>query len=179
MVSLKMQMLTCAACRGLTPHDSPSRTCLHCDAPLRRPPRWVLRLSALLGPTGALLLAACYGAPGMYRRDHNGPEGATRVDRDGDGAFGPWECGNYSGPRCHDELAHLPPPPDLDCDDNDRTRYPGAQDIEGDGIDQNCDGVDGWRDPSVAAPPEGSGRTYATPPEGSGAKIAVPPGGTP
>ena len=30
-----------------------------------------------------------------------------------------------------------------DCDDNDATIYPGADDPEGDGIDQNCDGIDG------------------------------------
>ena len=32
---------------------------------------------------------------------------------------------------------------DADCNDNDATVYPGADDPEGDGIDQNCDGIDG------------------------------------
>ncbi len=129
-------------------------------------------MSALLGPAGAILLAACYGAPGRYGMSPNAPQGATRVDRDGDGAPGGYECASYAGPSCQQELGQMPPPPDIDCDDADRTRYPGAQDVEGDGIDQNCDGVDGWRDGNTSVRP-----TYATPPPGagSGATIAVPP----
>ncbi len=38
-----------------------------------------------------------------------------------------------------------------DCDDLDDARYPGARDIPGDGIDQDCDGADATRPPS--APP--------------------------
>ena len=30
----------------------------------------------------------------------------------------------------------------LDCDDNDPTIYPNAPEVAGDGIDQDCDGVD-------------------------------------
>lgn len=33
--------------------------------------------------------------------------------------------------------------PPADCDDSDFERRPGAVDTAGDGIDQNCDGVDG------------------------------------
>lgn len=147
-------MLTCTSCGGLTPPDA-SSTCLHCDAPLRTPPRWVLRLTKLLGPAGAILLAACYGAPGRYHTMRpQGPEGMTRVDKDGDGNLGGYTCEYAQTPQCEAELAKTPPPADVDCDDNDRTRYQGAADMDGDGIDQNCDGVDGWRDPSkVATPP--------------------------
>lgn len=34
----------------------------------------------------------------------------------------------------------------VDCDDNDADIHPDADDPEGDGIDQNCDGVDGIAD---------------------------------
>lgn len=148
-------MLTCATCGGLTPPDA-ATICLHCDTPLRVPPRWVLKLTALLGPAGAILLAACYGAPGRYHAMRpEGPGGMTRVDKDGDGNLGAYTCEYAHTPQCEQELANTPLPADADCDDNDRTRYRGAADLDGDGIDQNCDGVDGWRDPNVIAkPPE-------------------------
>jgi hypothetical protein len=71
------------------------------------------------------------------------------------------------GASCESQLAQMQPPPDLDCDDNDPKRHPGAEDVEGDGIDQNCDGIDGWRDPAKAAQP------YATPPDDP-AHVTVP-----
>jgi hypothetical protein len=58
-----------------------------------------------------------------------------------------------------------------DCDDADATRYPGAQDLDGDGIDQNCDGVDGWRDPAVIAQP---GEPAPTPVEPAPAHVIAP-----
>lgn len=145
-------MITCSACDGLTPIDA-SATCLHCEAPLRRPPRWVLRVTKLLGPAGAILLAACYGAPGRYHSERpTGPGGANRLDRDGDGNLGPYECPAAKDPeQCQRELAPYPTP-DADCDDADPKRFHGATDIDGDGIDQNCDGIDGWRDPSAPMP---------------------------
>jgi len=82
-------MLTCARCDGLTPQ--PAGVCLHCDAPLAPPRRSPIarRLSILLGPAGTILLAACYGGPGMYGHSPaTGPAGAQRLDEDHDGAYG-------------------------------------------------------------------------------------------
>jgi hypothetical protein len=163
-----MPMLTCPRCDGLTPQ--PAGACLHCDAPLARPRRSSLarRLSVLLGPAGTILLAACYGGPGMYGHQpvRSGPNGAQRLDDDHDGAFGPWTCTHaYDVARCEEAIRGLATPDDLDCDDHDPARAPGAADPDGDGVDQDCDGVDGRRDPASAVTPvPGSGRTYATPP---------------
>ena len=49
----------------------------------------------------------------------------TRVDLDGDGFVGRLAFGD-------------------DCDDGNRRIHPGAYDKAGDGVDQNCDGGDGW-----------------------------------
>ena len=170
-------MQTCPSCDGLNP--TAARACVHCDEALPRRSRLAQRLSLLLGPAGSILLAACYGAPGMYRHQNypNGPGGAVRLDEDHDGAYGPWTCGPNTTEACDDFVRHEPPPADLDCDDHDATRYPGAEDPDGDGIDQNCDGVDG-----VAQQPRVDGvpppRDYATPPPPASppAKLAVPPG---
>jgi hypothetical protein len=101
--------------------------CIHCEAKLGKRRNW---LAFLVGTAGTVLLAACYGPSGRYY----GQTTPTPVDHDGDGS-----------------------PANMDCDDNDPIRYPGAADPEGDGIDQNCDGVDGWRDDKskIAAPPDG------------------------
>jgi len=125
----------------------------------------------LLGPAGTILLAACYGGPGMYaHQPASSPGGAQRLDEDLDGAYGPWTCAHaYDVARCEDAIRGLPAPDRLDCDDLDPARHPGADDPGGDGVDQDCDGVDGARgmdsrgDPA-ATPGLGSGRTYATPP---------------
>lgn len=138
-------MLNCTACGGLTPRET-AATCLHCDEPLRAP-RWAWKLTRLLGPAGAILLAACYGAPGRYYG--RGDSAPIAIDGDRDGSPSRYECNPHGYRNCDRSLY----PHELDCDDADPSRYPGAQDFDGDGIDQNCDGVDGWRDPATVARP--------------------------
>ncbi len=66
------------------------------------------------------------GTPGAP----NGSCGALPVDGDGDGALS-----------------------DVDCDDGDDSIYPGAPEVLGDGIDQDCDGVDASATPVSALVP--------------------------
>lgn len=124
-------MITCRICRGLTP-ETASPNCLHCEARLVSPPIWARRLAWVFGPAGAILLAACYGPAGRYRHDNN------MQDQDGDGAA-TLRCDAAADVACEKAKAD----PALDCDDNDPSRFPGALDLTGDGIDQNCDGQDG------------------------------------
>jgi hypothetical protein len=138
-------MLTCSSCGGLTT-SSCGLACLHCEAPLS-PPRRSARWRYLLAPAGAVLLAACYGAPGRYKYAYN--PGPTAADRDGDGARA-----------------------DVDCDDNDRNRFPGAADLDGDDFDTNCDGVDGWRDPSQPAKVAGERAAQSAPTDATTETIA-------
>jgi hypothetical protein len=114
---------TCPGCAGFVPAASSS--CPHCDAPVRRLAR---RLGALLG-AGALsmTLMACYGAMPHHGEYANDP-GCSDADHDG---------------SCAPQ----------DCNDADAATYPGAADPDLDQIDQNCDGVDGWRDPGTVAEP--------------------------
>ena len=77
----------------------------------------------------AVTMSACYGVAPRYAE---GPQQPDCTDADGDGSCAP-----------------------QDCNDADATVVPGAADTDGDAIDQNCDGVDGWRDPAeVATPPQ-------------------------
>jgi Putative metal-binding motif len=54
-------------------------------------------------------------------------------------------------------------PTGTDCDDARPDVYPGAADQQGDAVDQNCDGVDGWAAPS--APPAPPPAAVATDPD--------------
>jgi hypothetical protein len=117
-------LVSCDACGGLVP--APRTTCVHCDVAVGAPSRWARVVQLLAGGGFLMTLAACYGAPSRYH-----PSYAQPYDTDGDGAA----------------LG-------VDCDDTDPRRAPGAVDPAPDGIDQNCDGVDGTRDHAViAAPP--------------------------
>lgn len=87
-------------------------------------------LGTLLGSSAfAVTLMACYGAPPCDSGD----------DADHDGA--------YSG-SC-DPGFDAP----YDCNDNDILIHECANDPEGDGVDQNCDGIDGVRpkEPSLTS----------------------------
>jgi len=102
----------------------------------------------------ALALMAC--AHSGIRVVWNNGDGAVRLDRDGDGFAGPWECmpgyPNCSAPELNQRPETLSK---LDCNDRDASIHPGAPDTPGDGIDQNCDGADGIREALDRAPPPG------------------------
>ncbi len=80
------------------------------------------------------------------------------VDADGDGYGGvttALECGNAPGYSAVN----------TDCNDADPTIHPSATDIPGDGIDQNCDGVDASRaEPAPKTPACGGCATDAARP---------------
>jgi hypothetical protein len=106
---------------------------VHCDVLLASSagsPRWSRLARALARATvagGALVtLMACYG---MIARPE-GPYTSCGGDVDRDGV-----C------------------VETDCDDTRADVFPGAADPDLDGVDQNCDGVDGWRDPATVATP--------------------------
>ncbi|MBK9034659.1 MAG: putative metal-binding motif-containing protein [Myxococcales bacterium] len=99
------------------------RRCPHCDRPSRARGAGRWLVRTACAGTALVTLMACYGMMRPY-----GPGDDSR-DGDGDGVTEP-----------------------TDCDDTRVDVYPGAADLEGDNVDQNCDGVDGWRDPSAPAP---------------------------
>jgi hypothetical protein len=111
-------LATCPTCAGFIPPAA--ALCPHCGAACAAAPPAASLGSKLLAAasTGvmAITLMACYGG---------GPDPEC-VDKDGDGAFTCFAGGEND-----------------DCDDNNAAIYPGAPDPADDGIDQNCDGVDG------------------------------------
>jgi hypothetical protein len=145
-------MRQCDACEGFIPAES--RGCPHCQRPIRRVARAVQAVAA----SGTLVtLMACYGMPACPQY----------VDGDKDGAS---VCTSKGYAKDYGD----------DCDDADPARRPGVPDPEGDGVDQNCDGVDGLvavvsgRALQSAAPSGGSAapQSSGTPAAPSGAPSA-------
>ena len=96
---------------------------------------------------------------------------AFYVDADGDG----YGAGS-AVQRCEGTSRYVPD--DTDCDDSDASTFPGATDIVGDGVDEDCDGAevcyvdhddDGYRSSdtvSGAAGCDGAGEALASAPDG-------------
>lgn len=171
------KLSSCSSCCGFLPPRADQ--CPHCDAvasPAASPRRGrFARLSRALfelagGSAVALTLMACYGAGAPYRGAHVRPQPhqqcAPEMDRDRDGVCAP-----------------------EDCDDNRRDVYPGATDRPGDGVDQNCDGVDGIApaappkaratEPAPGAPPPASPAPASTTPKADTPARATEPAPTP
>lgn len=123
-------LATCPACDGFLPASA--TTCPHCGATVSTAPAPAGIAGKILAAAGtglmAITLMACYGG---------GPV-EDCVDNDDDGFYGnAGLCGAGSAE---------------DCDDDDPKVNPDAEDPDGDGIDQNCDGADGAADTSTSAP---------------------------
>lgn len=126
-----MPLDSCSVCPALVPAGASH--CPNCDAPQDSAPAKSRASTRTLGIAGALrwtgsaavalTLMACYGAP---------PFNDPCDDGDGDGYY----------PACYDDVCD-PADPYCDCNDADPRVHPDADDPGGDGVDQNCDGVDG------------------------------------
>ncbi len=123
-------MQRCERCEGFVPEGLSA--CPACGADERdgRFARFMVKLAKWVGPgVIATTLMACYGASPSMRMNQPYPDGAQAspcapgYDQDGDRQCAP-----------------------SDCNDQDPYVNPGASDPIGDGVDSNCDGVDGPRD---------------------------------
>ena len=114
------KLSSCSECSGFLPPSV--NACPNCgEAVTRRPTPMPAPLRGLMaigaGGLLAMTLSACYGGGISLPQDAGPP--CTDVDNDGYCVM------------------------DGDCDDSDFNISPAAPDMLGDGIDQNCDGVDG------------------------------------
>ena len=115
-----MKFLSCSSCAGFVPPTA--SFCPHCSAKVEGLLPLLSRtaLAVVGGSAVSMTLMACYGLP---------PCEDTGIDADDDGfvtAQGA-SCGCF----------------ELDCNDEDASIHPGADDPVGDGVDQNCYGEDG------------------------------------
>ncbi|MCB9593084.1 MAG: putative metal-binding motif-containing protein [Sandaracinaceae bacterium] len=115
------KLRSCSVCAAFLPEGASE--CPVCEAPARsilssKPLRGLFAAGA--GSLLAMTLSACYGAPIDPYSNPWCPDPATDLDGD-----------NYCSAA-------------YDCNESDPSVHVGASDALGDGIDQNCDGVDGY-----------------------------------
>ena len=106
--------------------------------PLRRPRLAALALGCLL-PLSLTACGAPKGDPTLDEGNVN-PGGGDGATDGGDGATDDASDGGSDAPIDEDGDGS---PLGADCDDTDPARAPGLDDSLGDGVDQNCDGLDG------------------------------------
>ena len=95
---------------------------------------------------------------GVVDGPNSADAGTYQADSDGDGVTDPDSQVTACGPPAGYAVASG----ESDCDDSDATIYPGAEEVAGDGIDQDCDGADaqvddgtGDTDTAIRGPKDG------------------------
>ena len=117
-----MKLAPCPRCRAFLPPGVSS--CPACPARL---PGWVRWVAVAAGSSAvAMTLSACYGGPCAGGRCYE-PDEPTACDDPSSDADGDGYCG------------------ELDCDEQNPGVHVGARDPADDGVDRDCDGLDGPR----------------------------------